>query len=288
MSTAAVTASATLTAAAAPAAAAPPTTPPVEPPSPSPQGATPEPSGKWYEQFEDADLRGYIENKAWQTPKELAEGYRNLEKLLGANRLPMPKDEADKEGWERVYNNLGRPNKADDYKLPVPEGSDPAFAQGAQAMFHELGLNTRQAQALAEWFNGESQQAAAAQAQAQEARAAQELGGVKSEWGAAWEENVALGQRAVREFGLAPHLDKLESAIGAAELMKLAARIGRGLTEHTFESGKDTQGFGMTPTAAQARITALKSDREFIAKYLGGDAAAKGEMDRLHRLAFAE
>ena len=40
----------------------------------------------------------------------------------------------------------------------------------AQAMFHELGLNTRQAQALAEWFNGESQQAAAAQAQAQEAR----------------------------------------------------------------------------------------------------------------------
>jgi hypothetical protein len=170
----------------------------------------------------------------------------------------------------------------------VPKGLDPAFAQGAQAKFHELGLNTRQAQAISEWFSGTTNAQQAAMAQAQTARAEQEIGTVKTEWGTAWDENVSLGQRAVREFGLAPHLDKLEAAIGAAELLKLTARIGRGLTEHTFETGKDTQSFGMTPAAAQSKISALKGDREFVTKYLAGDTAAKAEMERLHKLAFGD
>ena len=246
-------------------------------------------TGNWYDSLQDADLKGYVQNKGWKDPGELALGYKNLEKLLGSEKIPMPKGAEDKEGWSRVYDALGRPKTAEEYKLPVPEGDTGDFAKAASAKFHELGISTQQAQALSEWFNGTQKGLVDQQLQSQSQQAESGISELKQEWGQAFNENVELGRRAAREFGLNQEtLSKMESGMGIKGMLEFMSKIGRGLTEHTFEGGKSTNSFGMTPEAARSRVNDLKADPSWTSKYLQGDTDAKAEMARLMALAYPD
>jgi hypothetical protein len=105
----------------------------------------------WVDSISDPEVLGYIQKKGWSAPADIVQGYRNLEKLVGNEKVPLPKGEQDAEGWERVFTALGRPTSPDAYKLPDSD---------AAAKFHEVGLNTRQAEALSGWL-GESREHAA-------------------------------------------------------------------------------------------------------------------------------
>lgn len=248
------------------------------------------PGGNWYDSIQDNDLKGYLQNKGWKDPTELANGYRNLEKLVGSEKVPLPKGAEDKEGWSRVYDALGRPKSAEEYKLPIPEGQTPSeFTKSAAGKFHELGLSNQQAEGLAAWFN-QQQQGQISQFQEQTAQKSEaEMQGLKSEWGGAYEENIQLAKVAVREYGLdANKLTAIENALGTGEMMKLFAKIGRAQGEHTFEQGGNNNSFGMTPAAAQQRIAALREDKGWAAKYISGDVEAQAEMQRLTKLAYPE
>lgn len=246
-------------------------------------------TGNWYDKFENEELKGYVQNKGWKDPSELAVGYQNLEKLLGSEKIPMPKGADDADGWNRVYQALGRPNTPDEYGLKTPDGQVTDFSKAASSKFYELGLSAQQASNLTEWWNGQ-QQAFNEQQQAQLAQNTEaQIGELRKEWGGAFDENVELGRRAAREFGLNQEkLTALEGALGTGELLKFMSQIGRGMTEHNFEGGKSTNSFGMTPAAAQQRISALKADQTWSSKYISGDADARAEMQRLMALAFPE
>lgn len=246
-------------------------------------------AGSWYDSIEDGDLKGYVQNKGWKDPVELANGYRNLEKLLGGEKVPLPKGADDAEGWSRVYDALGRPKSADEYSLAVPEGGSPEFAKAAAGKFHELGLSKTQAEALTTWYNEQAQTQISGMQQAQAAKVEQDMQALRGEWGQAWDENVELGRRAARQFGLdAGKLEALENAFGTGEMLKFMSKIGRGLTEHTFEGGRSTNSFGMTPEAAKQRINALREDRDFTSKYLAGNTDARSEMQRLMEVAYGQ
>jgi hypothetical protein len=247
-------------------------------------------TGSWYDNIDDADLKGYVQNKGWKDPKELADGYRNLEKLLGGEKIPMPKGADDKEGWARVYDALGRPKTADDYKLQVPEGDDGAFAKVAAGKFHELGLTAEQAAGLNAWWNETQQGRMQEYTQQTAAKSQEDLNNLKTEWGGAYDENLEYGRRAAREYGLDQgKLEKLEAALGTGEMVKLLAQIGRAQGESSFVDGNSgNKGFGMTPEAARQRVDALRADKEWTTKYLQGNADAQQELARLMKLAYPE
>lgn len=245
-------------------------------------------AGNWYDGIEDADLKGYVQNKGWKDPNELANGYRNLEKLLGSEKIPMPKGADDQEGWGRVYDALGRPKSADEYGLTTPDGLSTEFSKAAAGKFHELGLSANQAKALTEWYNGEIKNQTSQMQQNSLQNGDADISTLRGEWGKAFDENVELSRRAAREFGIEGKIDALESALGTGEMMRLLARMGRGLTEHSFEGGRTTQGFGMTPEAARNRITQLQTDADWGKKYTSGDMQAREEMTKLMAIAYPE
>lgn len=253
-------------------------------------GGEPPASGNWYDKIDDAELKGYVQNKGWKDPSELAVGYKNLEKLLGGEKLPMPKGAEDAEGWGRVYDALGRPKSAEEYKLPVPDGQQPTeFTKAASSKFHELGLNQKQAEGLAAWWNEQQTGFANQMNQQNTQKTEADLVALKGEWGQTWDENINLGSRAAKQFGLdQAKLSAIEGAIGTGEMLKLMAQIGRGLGEHSFESGGGSNKFGMTPEAAKERITALRSDSAWATKYMNGGADEQAEMKRLMAIAFPE
>ena len=249
----------------------------------------PNAAGNWWDGFQDNDLKGYVQNKGWKDPADLAVGYKNLEKLLGAEKIPMPKGADDAEGWTRVYDALGRPKNADEYKLSVPEGDTGEFAKLAAGKFHELGLTAKQAEGLAAWYNEQGSGRMNEMQQQQAAKAEADMQSLKQEWGGAFDENVEFGRRAAREYGLnAEKLSALENSLGTSEMLKLMASIGRAQGESEFVTSSSGNTFGMTPSAAQQRITALRADKTWTAKYISGDADARSEMQRLMNLAYPE
>lgn len=252
--------------------------------------AAPAQQPQWYDALPE-ETRGLIQNKGWKEPQDVISSYSNLEKLLGADKagrgLVLPKEDADASEWGKVYDRLGRPTSPDGYKLPVPEGDTGEFAKVAAGKFHELGLTAKQAEALAGWYNeqaGGMQQASTQQLLVQ---SEQEMAALESEWGQQYDANIEASRRAVREFGFnQDELDAMERGLGTANMMKKFAEIGKRLGEAQFVEGKSNGNFGMSPEAARVRISALKQDPEWTAKYLGGNADAKSELERLMKVGY--
>lgn len=257
-----------------------------------PAGGTAPPD--WTANFDDT-TRGMIQTKGWKTPADAIGSYVNLEKLMGADKagrgVVLPKDDAPAEEWAAFHNRLGRPETVDGYKLPVPDGDAGEFAKTAASWFHEAGLTTKQAEALATKWNehiGGSVQAQEAQHAQQSAIDMQDL---QKEWGQKFDENSELARRARRESGLSDAEGlAVERALGLKKAAQVFATLGKQFAEAPMKGGEGQgrSNFGATPEEAKTRISALKADAGWTAKYLSGDTDARSEFERLHRIAFPE
>lgn len=256
--------------------------------------AAPAPAPSWLDGADETTV-GYVQNKGWSDPKQVLDGYRNLEKLLGAdkagNAVVIPKEGADPKEWDAVYTRLGRPTGPDGYQVQFPEGGDKAAQDAMLAKAHELGLTKAQAEGLF----GEMTAKANATMQAAAAQRAQQFqledAAIKQEWGAAYTKNLAQAQAGARSLGLdAQTIDKLSGSLGHKATLSLLQKVGSAMNEDGFVAPGSPQGFGnaLTPGQAKAQIQALMQDRDFVSKYTQGNAEARAKMTQLHQYAHPE
>ena len=288
----AISSSAGLLASTADVAPAAPASAQVSAPAAAPAAAPSVPS--WLNGADETTV-GYVQNKGWSDPKQVLDGYRNLEKLLGAdkanNAVIIPRAEADPKEWAAVYDRLGRPTGPDGYKVEVPKGGDANIQNAALAKFHELGLSKQQGETLAKWYNDLGTQSIQMQETQRAQQFQQEEAAVRQEWGNAYTQNLAQAQAAARGLGLDnATIDKMSEALGHKGTMQLLQKIGSRMGEDGFVTGDKTESFGnaLTPGQAKSEIQSLMSDRDFTRKYLAGDASAKAKMERLHSFAYPE
>lgn len=237
--------------------------------------------------------RGFVQTKGWKSPADLLGSYQNLEKLLGADKagrgVVLPKEDAAPEDWASFYNRLGRPESADGYKLPVPDGDTGAFAKDAAQWFHEAGLTTKQAEALATRFSEWTGKQTGDSDAAYEQQAALDVADLKKSWGKEYDAQTELARRAIRESGLSQEeAQMIERALGLGKAVRVFAALGKQFAESPMRGGEGAGrgSFGQTPEAAKARIAALRADKGWTQRYLGGDADARAEFERLHRIAY--
>lgn len=259
------------------------------PQTPAPQAPAPQAPSDWTTGFND-DLKGYVQNKGFKDPSTVVDSYRNLEKLLGAKEklVRLPDKDDDMEGWNGVYQKLGRPEKPEDYGFKM---QDEAFGKWAQGTFHELGLSAKQAEKLVEKWNGFAEGTLKTKTESYQQKLNQEAESLKKEWGAAYDQQIAVAKRAAQGLGVSPEqIDGLEQVMGFAGVMKFMSSLGSKLGEGKFVGSDSGQtGFGtLTPEAAKNRIQTLRQDPGFVDRYIKGDAAAREEMDKLHRWANPE
>jgi hypothetical protein len=238
---------------------------------------------------------GYVQNKGWTDPTQVVESYVNLEKLLGADRagrtVVLPNPDAAPAELASFYDKLGRPSDPSGYKIPVPEGVPPEFATGVAAKLHELGIPKAAGDGLAAWWNEQATAAQTASNAALDASIATDDAALKTAWGAAFQQNVALAQAAVRGLGIdKATIDKMEANMGLKATMELFQKIGAKTGEPDFVTGEGGQKFGnaLTPGQALAKIAELKADRDFITKLSRGDAGARAELSKLNAFAYPE
>ena len=230
--------------------------------------------------------KAFAGNKAWKTPQHILESYRNLEKHLGAKVRTVPADD-DAEGWNKFYNELGRPETPDGYKFDLPEEYNPELVKFYQDAAHKHGLTKKQADGfLMAYMDFENtvREEMAKQQDVKVMAAQQEL---KQEWGAKYEENLNLALRGAKTLGLEQtEILALENAMGQTKFAKVFQQIGQALCA---EDGTPTQtqsgggGFGVrTPAQAQARIDELLGRPDYWEAYSKGDRAKVEEINTLY------
>jgi len=104
----------------------------------------------------------------------LAKSYVHAQKLVGADKIPVPNKFATEKDWDAVYQKLGRPEDASGYKYDLPEDQtiDETALKNFSDQAHKLGLLPGQANGMVKFYN--EMQAASLQEQDSVAIAARE------------------------------------------------------------------------------------------------------------------
>ena len=122
----------------------------------------------------------------------LAKSYVHAQKLVGADKIPVPNKYATDKDWDAVYEKLGRPQTSDGYKYELPEDQkvDEASLKNFSSQAHKLGLLPTQAQGMVKFYNemiGKQMADTESVSTAQREKAMTEL---KTEWGQAYADKL--------------------------------------------------------------------------------------------------
>ena len=105
--------------------------------------------------------------------EDLLKSYLHAQKLVGADKIPIPNKFATDEDWKEVFSRLGAPKSPEDYKYSFKADEvDPNQLKTFNETAHKLGLLPKQAEALVKYYNdlgkGQSEQLEAQAAEAQQ------------------------------------------------------------------------------------------------------------------------
>jgi hypothetical protein len=174
----------------------------------------------WKESLSD-ELRA---DKSLENIKDiegLAKSYVHAQKLVGADKIPVPNKFATEKDWDAVYEKLGRPATPGEYKYDLAE--DHNFDAEALNSFsdqaHKLGLLPGQANGVVKFYNeamSKVQQEQETTAVAARENSTKEL---KQEWGQAYPQKISQASN-------------LAKSVGASELFDTNLADGTKLGDH--------------------------------------------------------
>jgi hypothetical protein len=94
-------------------------------------------------------VQDLMSKKGWKSVDDIAKGYTEIEKFAGVpkeRQFTWPKDDKDEEGFNALYNKLGRPEKPDAYEFKNETGIevDETSYNEFKKLAHAEGLTTKQ------------------------------------------------------------------------------------------------------------------------------------------------
>jgi hypothetical protein len=264
-------------------------------PTPTPD---PTPAPPWYGKF-DSETQGHIQNRGWDkltapaAAVEALKAFRNAESKLGipADRVLKIPEPSDAAGWADIHAKLGAPATPDLYdfttvKAPDGKDPDPAFIDLMRSTAATLHLPKDAAPGLASVllkYNADQAAVASVKEQAANALAQDAL---KASWGANFDTNKFVADRAAALLGVAPEaFEALAKSSSYGVVMEGLRKIGVAMGEAVLV-GNAGAGGGNRPATreqAQARLADLKSDTGWLKRWFDGGAAEKAEFEALTR-----
>jgi hypothetical protein len=128
----------------------------------------------------------------FQNMNDFVKSYLHSQKLVGADKIPVPNKMATDDDWNEVYKRLGRPNSPDEYQYQLPEQNklDDATLKAFSDQAHKLGLLPKQAQGIIDYYNGLAQQSEQSASMQQETARLEAETVLRKEYGPAYDNKV--------------------------------------------------------------------------------------------------
>jgi hypothetical protein len=194
------------------------------------------------------------------------QSHLSLEKLLGHEKVPLPKDDKDIAGIQAFNKAMGVPDTADGYGLKdavLPDNmKNLSFDKKTFAeTVHKFGLTPKQASGLWEAYTQMSMGAYNKYVTENNTQLAQLVNGLKQEWGDAYDTNVELGQMVINKFSDSEEASNFITAslLKNPQGAKFLAKIGSQFAENKIGDFK-YQRFSFTPEQAKQEIDKIMND----------------------------
>jgi hypothetical protein len=208
------------------------------------------------------DLRMEPSLRNFTDPASLAKSYVHAQRMIGADKIPLPGKSATDEDWANVWAKLGRPQAPSEYDvkfdgIPFADSEIEGFRQSA----FEAGLNNRQVERMAKFLQETVTGADASRSEMTEKAvyaAEQEL---RQEFGQAFEQRMALAYNAATQLlGDASLLDEVQLSDGRMlgdhpQVVRMFAKLAEQIGEDKLLG--ETSELIMTPQEANQRITEM-------------------------------
>ena len=209
----------------------------------------------------------YQEEKSLQNfsnMNDFVKSYLHSQKLVGADKIPLPNKLATKEDWDVVYSKLGRPETADGYKYELPKETnlDEATLKNFSEEAHKLGLLPGQAQGIIKYYNNLAEQNQQSQSVNEEASKANAEAELRKEFGPAYDLKIAQARNlATNTFGT-EFLRNTKLADGtpignSPTVIRAMANLAERMSEDSFVKGEGTA--AMTIKEIDTEIETLTS-----------------------------
>jgi len=240
-----------------------PQTPPADPITPAdPPSDPPAAAPDWASGIESAEARDYVTRVGFKSLDDALLHGSAAEKRLGipADRLvkfPEASISEDPAAYADIMKRLGLPEDAKGYGLKPVDGVFD-FAEGeadrVAATFHELGIRPDQAQGILEKLYAPMMKASAEERAATSAAAAETAdAALRQEWGAAYDDHLALAEAA--ELSMPEEFSSWLQESGMnndPRMIQLLARLGEATSEPgSLPGARDGAGPGSRRTPAQ-------------------------------------
>lgn len=216
----------------------------------------------------DVSIKDHPSLKDFKTPADLAKSWVEAQKLIGVEKLPMPPKDAKPEVREQflntVYDRLGRPKEAKEYKITdikLPEGVnfkiDPAGIDALKVEAHKLGLLPHQLDGLYKWYmmdtiNKVKSYNDNATKEKQDSEAS-----LRSELGMAYDGKLAKAQGMLNKFAGNDYKALLDSGFGNhPAVIRFMAKMADAISEDTFTKGGSES--TMTPKEAERELSKIR------------------------------
>lgn len=196
------------------------------------------------------------------------ESHANLEKLLGHEKVPIPKDINDFEGWNRFSKAMGIPDKAEGYGLPDAKLPDsmkgitidknkfaeimhahkvhPSAVKGIWNEYQRLNIDNYNTAMKAHQDN-----------------LGKTVNTLKGEWGDAYQTNVELGQMVINKFSDNQETNDYITSILSQDPrgIKFLAKIGDQFAENKVGEFQMKR-FSLSPDEALEEVAQMKRDMD--------------------------
>lgn len=235
------------------------------PPAPPADGGGAKP---WYDSYGlDDEARAFIAGKGSQTPADGIKSWMHADKIARERNVLEAPDVNNIQGW-KGWEALGWTPDAAKYDVPLPETAKDLgdLAEGYKG-FHDHLVKQLHARRVplsaARELAGELvafNVAGIREADAAIAREKQELeGGLRREWGQAYDANREMAKRAMQHFKVGEATaGQLDAMMGSAEMVRLFQEIGAALGEDRLVTVKGGSSQGVDQ--ARAAKAALEAD----------------------------
>ena len=107
--------------------------------------------------FKDLIPENFREEKSlenFNNMEDFVKSYLHAQKMVGADKIPVPNKHSTDEDWNEVFKRLGAPSSPDDYKYDFKDQEmDSVQVQEFNKTAHKLGLLPKQAEGLIKFYN---------------------------------------------------------------------------------------------------------------------------------------
>jgi len=227
------------------------------------------PSFNWKAQL-PADLANAPTMKKFEDTKEgFSEAVKShllLEKLLGYEKVPIPKSKDDTAAWQVFSKAMGIPEKPDGYGLPdveIPEslkGMSFDKAKFAEVV-HAHKLTPEAAKGLWGAYTDMTKQAYAKALKDQQDQVTGAINQLRGEWGDAYQAKIELGQMVINKFSDNQETNDYITATLSKDPhgIRFLAKIGDQFAENKIGDFR-YQRHSLTPDEAKAEWDAIRMD----------------------------